>query len=270
MLNTVQKVIDAVSAVTGEAPHSAWLYGSAVWQDLQPGWSDIDLLILTASPLTEEQAQRLLKLRQELAEKEPENPHFRTCEGIIACADEYRSGDFSRLVYWGTTGERITDRCPQDTFTAFQLARYARCIAGTEDRSLFAEPDRAEMTAAVQTHYEAIRKFAGQTDESLYSCGWLLDIARCIYTLRYNDIVSKTWASLWAKELHVFPDEEPLLKTLEIRRHPLQYKDREDVKQWLKDLGPTVQQYADVLEQELQKAAAPEEEPRRAAEAQLT
>ncbi len=263
MLNTVRQVTDAVAAVTGEALHSAWLYGSVIWVDFQRGWSDIDLLILTASPLTEAQAERLLKLRQELTEKEPGNTCFRACEGVIACADEYRSGDFTRLVYWGTSGERITDRCPRDTFAAFQLARYARCVAGTEDRSLFREPDRAEMVAAVKAHYEAIRQFAVQTDESLYSCGWLLDIARCLYTLRYNDIVSKMWAGLWAKELHIFPDEEPILKALEIRRHPLKYKDREDVKQWLKGLGPAVQQYADVLEQELREAGAFGAEPPR-------
>ena len=42
---------------------------------------------------------------------------------------------------------------------------------------------------------------------------------------------------------------------VEIRQEPLAYRDRDDVKQWLKGLGPTVQRYADVLEKELYKAA---------------
>ena len=88
--------------------------------------------------------------------------------------------------------------------------------------------------------------------KSLYSCGWLLDISRCIYTLRYGGVIAKTQAGIWALEEHVFPEEEALRKTIEIRRQPLVFKGRETVQQWLKGLGPVVQRYADVLEQELE------------------
>jgi hypothetical protein len=50
---------------------------------------------------------------------------------------------------------------------------------------------------------------------------------------------------------HIFPNEEPLKKTVEIRKEPMAYKGRKDIQQWLKGLGPVVQQYADVLESEL-------------------
>lgn len=90
-----------------------------------------------------------------------------------------------------------------------------------------------------------------QTNETLYSCGWLLDISRCIYTLRYSDVIAKTQAGIWALSEHIFEDEEPLRKALVIRQNPMAYRDRDDVKQWLKELGPAVQQYADVLEREL-------------------
>ena len=112
-------------------------------------------------------------------------------------------------------------------------------------------PSAAELRSAVKQHYESIRQYAVQTDEKLYSCGWLLDIARCIYTLRYNSVIAKTKAGSWALKEHLFADEEPLKRTLEIRQNPAAYKDRENIKQWLKNLGPVVQQYADVLEREL-------------------
>ena len=107
------------------------------------------------------------------------------------------------------------------------------------------------MTEAVRHHYETIRRYAVQTDERLYSCGWLLDIARCVYTLRYHDVISKTQAGLWALSEHLFEDEEPMKRTLEIRQKPMAFKDRDDVKEWLKGLGPVVQRYADVLKKEL-------------------
>ena len=55
---------------------------------------------------------------------------------------------------------------------------------------------------------------------------------------------------------HIFEDEAPQKKTLEIRQNPATYKGREEVKLWLKGLGPVVQQYADVLEQEILMAAS--------------
>ena len=90
-----------------------------------------------------------------------------------------------------------------------------------------------------------------QRQKLVRRCGWLLDIARCVNTLRYGDVIAKTRAGIWALEEHLFPEEEALKKAVEIRQDPLAYRDRDDVKQWLKELGPTVQRYADVLEQEL-------------------
>ncbi len=233
--------------------HSIWLYGSVVLEDFRPGWSDIDILVLTKRRVTDKQAQALLMLRQEMDEKDPGNPCYRLFEGIITSLEEYQAGVFSRLVYWGTTGQRVTDHCERDTFAAFELARYGKAVYGPEDRSIFLLPGRAELVAAVRAHYDAIRRYAVQTDERLYSCGWLLDIARCIYTLRFNDVIAKTAAGAWALREHLFPDEEALRKTLEIRRQPAACGKHEDVKQWLRTLGPTVQRCADVLERELQK-----------------
>ena len=53
----------------------------------------------------------------------------------------------------------------------------------------------------------------------------------------------------------LFPEEEAFIKTLEIRKNPLAYKDRADVKAWLSALGPTVQRCADVPENELRRCS---------------
>ena len=182
---------------------------------------------------------------------EPDNLYYRSFEGMIADKNEYLEGSFPRLVYWGTSGQRIADRCQQDVFAAYELAKIGQCVYGKNDRSIFLQPSETDLRAAVKQHYESIRKYAVQTDEKLYSCGWLLDIARCIYTLRHNDVIAKTQAGLWALTEHAFDDEQPLRKALEIRQNPAAYKDKEYVKLWLKGLGPVVQQYADVLQREM-------------------
>ncbi len=248
---SIEKMTDRISGIVDQNIHSIWLYGSVVLNDFRPGWSDIDLLVLTNDRITEQQARQLVGLRQAMLEAEPDDPYYRSFEGIIADVNEYRAGAFSRLVYWGTSGERITDRYQQDVFSLFELAKYGKAIRGEDDRSLFAQPSAMELREAVRQHYETVRRFAVRTDERLYSCGWLLDIARCIYTLRHNDVTAKTQAGIWALSEHVFENEEPLREALRIRQNPMACKDRDDVRQWLKGLGPVVQQYADVLEREL-------------------
>ena len=250
MLDAIKKMMNEISSTTERGIYGAWIYGSAAMDDFHLGWSDIDFVTLVNGPISEKQAERLLTLRQDMLIAEPENLYYRSFEGIIASLDEYRSQSFQRLVYWGTSGQRITDRYTPDPFSLFELAKFGRTIYGGK-AWIFAAPDKEELVRAVRRHYDCIREHAVQTDESIYSCGWLLDIARCIYTLRKDDVISKTQAGIWALEEHLFPDETPLRKTIEIRQDPLSFKEREDIKQWLRGLGPTVQSYADVLEYEL-------------------
>ena len=251
MFDSIARMTKEILSVLNGNVHSIWLYGSVVLDDFRLGWSDIDLLVLTGKQITENQAQQLVQLRQVLAADAPDNPYYPLFEGVIAQLDEYLSGIFSRLIYWGTTGQRIMDRYKPDPFSQYELARYGKSVYGSNDRNIFTVPERNALTEAVRVHYETIRKSIQQTDERLYSCGWLLDICRCIYTLRYNDVISKTQAGIWALQEHIFPNEHPLKKTIEIRKEPMAYKNREDIRQWLKGLGPVVQQYADTLELEL-------------------
>lgn len=253
MQESIGRMVREINETVEHGLYGVWLYGSVVMDDFRLGWSDIDFFALTEAPLTETQADRLLTLRQRLSKQETDNPYYRCFEGVIASFDEYRSDRCTRAVYWGTTGQRIVNRFGLDPFSRYELAVYSKPVFGGRDRGLFAVPDRAELNGAVRRHYEAIRSCAVQTDERLYSCGWLLDIARCIYTLRYGDVIAKTQAGEWALAERLFPDAEALEKTLEIRKKPLAYRDRDDIRSWLCGLGPTVQRCADVLENELRR-----------------
>lgn len=250
MIHSIEKMINEIVSILDGGVYGIWLYGSVVMDDFRPGWSDIDFVALTDGPVSESQAEKLLRLRQELLKNEPDNRYYRSFEGVIANRDEVSGHDSGRVVYWGTSGERITDSFKLDPFARYELAKYGRAVYGNHAWP-FPEPDREELVAAIRAHYDTIRKYATVTNDTLYSCGWLLDIARCIYTLRNNDVIAKTYAGMWALEHHIFRDEEPLRKAIEIRQDPLKYKEWPDVKNWLSSLGSTVQRYADVLEKEL-------------------
>ena len=251
MNEAIHRMTDKIVSIMDGKVNSIWIYGSIVLNDFQLGWSDIDFIALTENEITEKQARDLLMLRQSMLNDEPDNQYYRSFEGIIANINEYFTGNYTRLVYLGTSGQRITDSYSRDVFSSFQLSRYGRIVYGNADRSIFREPPRQEIVDAIKGHYETIRKYAQKTDERLYSCGWLLDIARCIYSLRYNDVISKTQAGIWALNEKLFEDEKPLQKALEIRKNPMASKNSEEIKTWLRELGPVVQQYADVLDKEL-------------------
>ena len=246
---SIRTMADEISSIV--PLHSFRLYGSVVLNDFRPGWSDIDFIAFTREPIEAEQADRLLLLRQTLSEWYTDNPYYRCFEGVIVDLSEYLNKTYTRLVYWGTSGQRITNRCCIDPFSMLELSKYGVTVYGAGDRDLFKTPGKAELIDAVRSHYDGIRRYAVHTDDSIYSCGWLLDIARCIYTLRTGDVIGKTQAGEWALAEHLFCDEEPLRRTLVIRRDPRFFRDDPKTKEWLKTLGPAVQQYADVLEREL-------------------
>lgn len=246
----VNKMVGRISkALEGCAP-SVYLYGSSVLDDFRLGWSDIDILVLTERKITEEQAQGLVGLRGDMLAEEPGNPYYRSFEGGMLTLDAFLSGKKDRVVYWGTSGQRITDTYAFDSFGMAQLAENGVLLYGKDIRARLHAPDFGELYAAVERHYKTIRKHAQKTERSLYSFGWMLDIARCIYTLRTGKITAKTYAAEWALENGLCPDADVLGYVLEVRRSPLAHSDERTL-DYAEKLAGYVQRFADVLEKEL-------------------
>ena len=248
----ITRFTSSLHSVLGEKLLSVYLYGSVTLRDYKDGWSDIDLICFSREPLLPTEADNLLMLRQTFV-KAAKMPLFRKIEGAVVCLDEFLNNKYSRVVYWGTSGQRITDKYSFDVFSMFELMKYGELVFGEDIRNRFACPTYSELADGVKQHYETIRKYAKTTDESIYSCGWLLDISRCLYTLKYGEIISKTDAGKWALDEGICPCVDDMERTLKIRNDPKKYIDLPETKQWLCSLGPSVQGFADVLEKELMK-----------------
>jgi hypothetical protein len=201
--------------------------------------------------MSEEQAALLVGLRQAMLNEEPENPYYRSFEGGILTLGAFLSKTPDRVVYWGTSGERITDSYSLDSFGMAELVKNSVLLCGQDIRGKLKVPEFSELHADVKHHYETIRNYAKSTGWSLYSFGWLLDIARCIYTLRTGKIIAKTEAAEWALENNLCPDRSALTTALEVRRNPLKYKEDKAMLDYAETLGEPVQRFADVLEKEL-------------------
>lgn len=247
----IKEITLQISNILSNCSPSIYLYGSLPLGDFRFGWSDIDILVLTDMQITEVQARKLVGLRQTMLEKEPGNPYYRSFEGGMLTLDAFLIGKADRLVYWGTNGERITDTYIFDSFGMTELTEGSVLLYGKDIRNQLKAPEFNELYADVKHHYETIRKYAQKTGRSLYSFGWLLDIARCLYTLHTGKIIAKTDAADWALENNLCPDPDALRFALKVRKNPLIYKAEKQTFDYAETLAEPIQRFADVLEKEL-------------------
>lgn len=251
MQESIRIMTDRITAILAGNDPSIYLFGSVVLDDFKLGFSDIDLICLTERSLFQEQAQALVGLRQTLLNEFPGNPYFRSFEGGLLSWNALLNKTRDVIVYWGTSGQRITDQYVFDSFSTITLLDHGRLLFGTDKRERLWRPGREVLLQAVASHYRTIRLHACETGESLYSAGWLLDIARCLYTVQFNDIIAKTRAGYWALENGLVPEPEVMKKALFIRENPLAAKADKQTLVWLTSLGPHIQRFADVLENRL-------------------
>lgn len=252
--SSIKTMTSRIAELLSANSPSVYLYGSCTMEDFKPGWSDIDILVLTRTQISEEQARQLVSLRQSMLEEEPENPYYRSFEGGMLTLDAFAAHAADRVVYWGTSGQRIADTYDIGALCMTELLDSGILLQGEDIRSALKRPAFSDMKENIQRHYEGIREYGGRTGRSLYTFGWLLDISRGIYTLRTGKIMAKTAAGEWALGEDLCPDREALEKALLVRKNPAFYKNDEAIMDYAEKLGDSIQRYADVLEAELKIA----------------
>lgn len=220
-------------------------YGSVVLDDFKLGWSDIDFICLANKAITKKQADELINLRQTLLSEYPGNQYFRLFEGGMLTFNAFINNDEDTVVYWGTSGQRLTKKYELDPFGKIELIESGRLLFGSDFKHLITYPKKEEIINAIKQWYSTIRKHGNSGG------GWLLDIARCLYTLKTGKIIAKTKAGEWAIEEKLCPDIEIMEKVVEIRKNPLELLANEEIKQWQKSLEQHIQKFADVLEEAL-------------------
>ena len=246
---TLDILVQEVARILAPNAPSLYLHGSATADDFHPGWSDLDIVCFTETPLADEQAAELMMLRQTLAEKHGAH-HFRALEGGFLPLDAFLSGEDCVCAYWGTSGQKIAKNFRLDSFSRITLIDTGRLLYGPDVRGRIPRPGADDLRADVAAHLATIREVSPLTGRSLYSAGWLFDTARGIYTLRTGGVIPKTRAGEWALENNLCPDPDDLRRALDLRRNPALFAD-ESVLVWLENLDSAVQRFADVLAREL-------------------
>lgn len=255
MEHDLRLMTTAIAEILRDNKPSIYLYGSAVMGDFRPGWSDIDLLVLTRKPISPAQAEVLLMLRQELPIQHPDMKYARAFEGGMLSLDAFTNHTPDTVVYWGTSGQRITDYHHFDSFSRWELMRCGRLLHGEDVRNIFPFPAPLELHTDVASHARTLLQH-GHGSSNLYAFGWLLDIARGLYTLRHDAVVSKTAAGEWALTEGLCPDEGALRLALRVRRCPKLIR-QPDILAQAEALTPAIQAFTQVLCAELNARGIP-------------
>lgn len=236
-LNEAIKIMtNEIGSILANNKPTIYLYGSVVLDDFCLGWSDIDILVLTELEITEEQASKLLNLRQSLLEQYPGNSYFRLFEGGMLSLDAFLNNKKEHTVYWGSSGQRIADNYKMDSFGLSELLDSGVLLHGDDIRDKMIYPSYAQMRDDVARHVQAARKYG-------VDVGWLLDIARGIYTLRTGKILAKTAAGEWALKNNLCPDTDAMRKAIQCRKE-VHLKTERNID------NAIIQRFADVIDTE--------------------
>ena len=245
-INTMAVSIDRILAPN--LP-SIYLYGSVTADDYHHGWSDIDLLVLTADPITPTQADHLLHLRQTLCSRDPDTPHYRLFEGGMLDLGSFLEDEETNVVYWGTTGERIKTTHDFSALDRASLLQTGQLLLGRDVRRHIDMPDFQEILTATEKQLTSIEAH-GAGGRSIYAYGWLLDAARCMYTLVNGRLTTKTEAAQWALDQRLCPCPAELSMALTVRRQPELIHDA-SVLDYAEGLTNAIQTYAALVRKAL-------------------
>lgn len=240
-------MVTEIVNVLKEKPLSIYLFGSVVQNDFRLGWSDIDILVLTKDEIFQEEGEWLVDLRQKLLKQFPSNRYFGSFEGGMISLNAFINNKKERAVYWGSSGQRLMNGFQLNSFCMMSLLESGNLIDGDDVRDQMTHPTYEQLYDDVIHHYETIR------DHGKRHWGWLLDIARGIYTLQTGGIIAKTQAGEWVLEKGICPVPDTMKMALLVRKEPLIYKEQERFKRKEKNLEADIQIFADVLEIEISK-----------------
>ena len=226
---------------------SVVLYGSVVFDDLAPGYGDLDFVAVVDADLSEYDQRSLIDLRKPF--RDPQATVFaHMLEGAFLPRDMLNPTNAGRAFWWGTTAERPWKRNELGWFVLAVTRQCGRVIFGQDIRREIPEPNRELLIERV--HYFCDSATAQATPGHLHSLDWLLAAARMLLWLRENRFSSKSEAADWAY-LHARGPWRLLLpRAKQLRLNPNK-SDAPEAKEWLTGLKLPIREAMEEVNAEL-------------------
>ncbi len=231
----------------GDQLVSVVVYGSVMYDDLSPGYSDLDFLAVVNDDVSEAMYSRLSEMRKPLR-----SGHYgilaTMIEGEFVPKKSLASPALGQSYYWGTSGDKPRPGSSVRGLVAEVIHDRAAIIYGENIIPEIPKPTREEILQDLNGSIPGIRDHG--CGGGLHSVDYLLTIARFLIIIRENRLSSKSEAAEWGVVNAKGAWREYLPMAAEVRRNP-EMALRPDVKKWLESLTGPIQQACDELDDEL-------------------
>lgn len=226
---------------------SVVVYGSLVFDDLAPGYGDLDFLAVVKDDIPEEMYTVVSDLRKPLRSGN---------YGIIATMIEgefvprkaLKATEIGQSYYWGTKSDKPRTGCGIHGIVARVILERGIVIYGEDIRCDIPRPSRDEIIAELQSYTKSVREHG--RGGGIHSLDWLLMTARFLFLIREEKLISKSEAADWGFLNVKGAWREYLPKAKEIRKNP-SMAELPEVKSWLESLTEPIQESCKELEREL-------------------
>ncbi len=226
---------------------SVIVYGSLVFDDLAPGYGDLDFLAVVKDDIAESMFGRLSDLRKPLR-----SGHFglipTMIEGEFVPRRSLVEPEIGQSYYWGTSSDKPRIGSSVVGLVAEVVHQLGVVIYGEDVRQEVARPTREQLIADLGHHAPGFRDYAKVG--GLHAVDGLLTVARMLIFLREGRLSSKSEAAEWAYANAQGAWKEHLPRARQVRLNPWMASLAE-TKRWLNDLDVPTNQACDELEEML-------------------
>ncbi len=234
----LSEFVRIISAVLGQQLISVVLHGGIAFDDLAPGYGDLDFVAVTADEVGEELGQRLSDARRPLRAGDYGVPGTMV-EGAFLPRKMLDPSVPGKAFWWGTSGERPWDRNNLGWFVCKQIRERGIVLWGENLKQEFPEPRRDDLLSDTLTAcQQGLTHGKGGT---LHSIDWLLTAARSLQWLKCGTLSSKSEAADWGTQDAKGEWRNLLPRAKKLRLNPSLFETG-DTRSWVATLTEPIQQ----------------------------
>jgi hypothetical protein len=246
---TLELFLRTIERALGNRFVSVILYGSIVFDDLAPGYGDLDFLAVVESDLSEPEEKLLIELRRPLRSG-PFGVYATMLEGAFLPAAMLDPAVPGKALWWGTSGERSWSTNDMGPLVLHVIREMGQLIYGEDLRGRIPPVLRADMVSDVRRFLDSCRRHG--KEGNLHTIDWLLTTSRLILWLKEGRLSSKSEAALWGGEHLRGEWKKHLARCRTLRLQP-QLVQQRDFRIWLDGLSGAIEQACEELEEEMEK-----------------
>jgi hypothetical protein len=214
------------------------LYGSVIFDDLAPGYGDLDFLIVIEGDLLAENCQGLTRLRQPLRRGDG-GIYAQMLEGAFLPRQMLDPAVSGNAYWWGTRGERFWRENRLGWISLKLIREMGIMIWGTDIRGEIPEASQECLLEEIKTFCQSLKEHG--KGGCLHSVDWLLMAARALLFLKEGQMCSKSDSADWGFSHATGEWRKFLPRASQLRLNP-QLAEAAEWQQWLAGLGGPIQE----------------------------